>query len=173
MKCPACHHPDTKVLDSRVSSDGIAIRRRRECLKCGFRFSTREEIEILDLIIIKRDGSRENYNRDKIANGLIKALEKRPISETEFKKLVSKIERDIQLKKKSELKSSEIGEMVMKNLKRVDQVAYIRFASVYRSFEDAASFRRELNKLFHAKRRRKAVKVKDGLSKKSKRTPTR
>ena len=153
MKCPACMRSDTKVLDSRVISDGYAIRRRRECLKCAFRFSTNEEIEILDLTIIKRDGRREMYSHDKLKNGLSRSLEKRPIGEKELKKLLNKIERDIQHKKKSELKSSELGEIIMKNLKRVDQVAYIRFASVYRSFEDAASFKRELNKLVNTNKK--------------------
>jgi len=147
MKCAACLHPDTKVLDSRISTDGFAIRRRRECLKCSFRFSTYEEVEILDLTVIKRDGSRESYNRGKLMNGLKRSLEKRPIEEKEFKMLLHKIEKDIQTKKKNEIKSSALGEIIMKNLKRVDQVAYIRFASVYRSFEDAATFKRELNKL--------------------------
>ena|SRR3989338_8401288 len=158
MKCPSCHHQDTKVLDSRVTSDGLVIRRRRECLKCGFRFSTKEEMEILDLIVIKRDGRRESYSRDKVESGLIKALEKRPVSKTDFQKLVSRIERDIELKRKTEIKSAEIGEIIMKNLKKVDQVAYIRFASVYRSFEDAERFKRELNTLFSKSVREKREK---------------
>lgn len=164
MKCPACHSAETKVLDSRVTNDGFAIRRRRECLRCAFRFSTSEEIEILDLTIIKRDGRREGYQREKIVNGLTRALEKRPISEEDFKKLISKIERDIQLKKKTEIKSDLIGEVIMKNLKKVDQVAYIRFASVYRSFEDAASFRQELNSLFQTKAKIK-IKAKPKIKK--------
>lgn len=155
MNCSACNNADTKVLDSRVSSDGISIRRRRECLKCGFRFSTREEIEILDLVVIKRDAKRESYSREKLIAGLQHSFQKRPISEADFKKLISRIERDIQVKKKNEIKSSDIGEIVMKHLKRVDQIAYIRFASVYRSFEDAAVFKRELNKLIGV---RKTVK---------------
>ena len=158
MKCPSCHHQDTKVLDSRVTSDGLVIRRRRECLKCGFRFSTKEEMEILDLIVIKRDGRRESYSRDKVESGLIKALEKRPVSKTDFQKLVSRIERDIELKRKTEIKSAEIGEIIMKNLKKVDQVAYIRFASVYRSFEDAERFKRELNTLLSKSVREKREK---------------
>ena len=158
MKCPACMHADTKVLDSRVISDGFAIRRRRECLKCSFRYSTYEEIEILDLTIIKRDGRREMYSHDKLKNGLARSLEKRPIGEKELKKLLNRIERDVQHKKKNELKSSELGEIIMKNLKRVDQVAYIRFASVYRSFEDAASFKRELNKLVNTTKKRPTKK---------------
>jgi len=147
MKCPACNHKDTKVLDSRMVSGGLAVRRRRECLKCSFRFSTYEEVEILDLIIIKRDGSKVQYSREKLESGLRKALEKRPITHEEFKKLVNNIERDVQLKRKRELKSSEIGEIVMKWLKKLDEVAYIRFASVYRSFKDVKTFYRELDKL--------------------------
>lgn len=154
MRCPACLHGDTKVLDSRVTSDGFAIRRRRECLKCTFRFSTYEEIEILELTVIKRNGNREAYSREKLMNGLKRSLEKRPIGEKDFKKLLHRIERDIQLKKKTEIKSSELGEIIMKNLKRVDHVAYIRFASVYRSFEDAATFKKELNKLLQNKRKK-------------------
>lgn len=153
MKCSACLYSDTKVLDSRISSDGYAIRRRRECLKCSFRFSTYEEVEILDLTVIKRDGKRETYSRDKLINGLKRSLEKRPVEEKEFKKLLHRIEHDIQMKNKNEMKTSQIGEIIMKNLKRVDQVAYIRFASVYRSFEDAATFRRELNKLIKNKKK--------------------
>jgi transcriptional repressor NrdR len=147
MKCPACHHTDTKVTDSRMINDGMAIRRRRECLKCGFRFSTYEEVEILNLSVIKRDGRTEPYNKEKLEIGLRKALEKRPITHDEFKSLVSHIERDVQLEQKGEIKSSRIGEIIMKHLKRTDAVAYIRFASVYRSFKDAQTFQRELNKL--------------------------
>ena len=115
-------------------------------------------MEILDLIVIKRDGRRESYSRDKVESGLIKALEKRPVSKTDFQKLVSRIERDIELKRKTEIKSAEIGEIIMKNLKKVDQVAYIRFASVYRSFEDAERFKRELNTLLSKSVREKREK---------------
>jgi len=153
MKCPVCYYQDTKVIDSRVASDGLSIRRRRECLKCGFRFSTYEEVEILDLTIVKRDGRKEAYCRDKLVKGLRKALEKRPITEDNFKKVVNLIERDLQAMRKSEITSSQVGQVLMKHLKRVDQVAYIRFASVYESFKDAQTFRRELNKLLRSKRR--------------------
>jgi len=152
MKCPVCYYQDTKVIDSRVASDGLSIRRRRECLKCGFRFSTYEELEILDLMIVKRDGRKESYSRDKLTKGLKKALEKRPITEDRFKKLIHSIERDLQILRSSEITSSQAGQIVMKHLKRVDQVAYIRFASVYESFKDAQTFRRELNKLLRSKR---------------------
>jgi transcriptional repressor NrdR len=147
MKCPVCYFQDTKVVDSRVASDGLSIRRRRECLKCGYRFSTYEEVEILDLTIVKRDGRKETYVRDKLIKGLRRALEKRPITEEKFKKLVSLIERDLQVMRKNEILSDQIGQIVMKQLKKIDQVAYIRFASVYESFKDAQSFKKELNKL--------------------------
>lgn len=155
MKCPVCHYPDTKVVDSRASSDGLSVRRRRECLKCEFRFSTNEEMEILDLVIVKRDGSRESYSREKLVKGLKKALEKRPITEDSFKKLVHSIERDLQVLKKNEITSLQVGQIVMKHLKRVDQVAYIRFASVYESFKDAQEFRREVNKLLQVRKNKK------------------
>ena len=155
MKCPVCYYQDTKVIDSRVAGDGLSIRRRRECLKCGFRFSTYEEIEILDLSIVKRDGRKETYGRDKLVRGLRKALEKRPITEEKFKKLVNLIERDLQKLRKSEITSQQVGQIVMKQLKRVDQVAYIRFASVYQSFKDVHTFQKELNKLLKKRRGKK------------------
>lgn len=151
MKCPICYFHDTKVIDSRVASDGLSIRRRRECLKCGFRFSTYEEIEILDLTIVKRDGRRESYNREKLMAGLKKSLEKRPVTEDKFKKLVHNIERDLQRLQQTEITSRQIGQIVMKGLKKADQVAYIRYASVYESFKDAHEFRKELNKLIKEK----------------------
>lgn len=147
MRCPVCYYHDSKVIDSRVASDGLSIRRRRECLKCGFRFSTYEEVEILDLVVVKRDARKESYSREKIVKGLKRALEKRPITDDNFKKLINLIERDLQILRKSEVTADQIGQIVMKNLKRFDQVAYIRFASVYESFKDAHTFRRELNKL--------------------------
>jgi transcriptional repressor NrdR len=155
MKCPVCNYPDTKVIDSRVASDGFSIRRRRECLKCGFRFSTYEQIEILDLSVVKRDGRREMYSQDKLICGLKKALEKRPITEERFKKLINLIERDLQVLRKSEVTTDQIGQIVMKYLKKTDQVAFIRFASVYQSFKDVQTFQKELNKLLKSKRRRK------------------
>jgi len=160
MKCPVCHYQDTKVIDSRAASDGLSIRRRRECLKCGFRYSTYEEIEILDLSIVKRDGRKETYNREKLVRGLKKALEKRPITEEKFKKLVNSIERDFQVLRKNEITVSQVGQIVMKHLKRTDKVAYIRFASVYQSFKDVQTFQRELNKLLKEKRGRKVNKKK-------------
>ena len=147
MKCPICYYKDTKVVDSRVASDGFSIRRRRECLKCGFRFSTYEELEILELTIIKRDGRKEAYQREKLESGLKKALEKRPITKDNFKKLVNLIERDLQKLRKSEITSNQIGLFIMKHLKKMDKVAYIRFASVYQSFKDVEEFSEELSKL--------------------------
>lgn len=153
MKCPVCHYQDTKVVDSRVASDGSSIRRRRECLKCEFRFSTYEEIEILDLSVIKRDGRKEAYNKDKLVRGLRKALEKRPITEEKFKQMVNSIERDIQALRKNEITSNQLGQIVMKCLRKNDQVAYIRFASVYQSFKDLQTFQKELDKLLEKKKK--------------------
>lgn len=153
MKCPVCHYQDTKVVDSRVAGDGLSIRRRRECLKCGFRFSTYEEMEILDLTIVKRDGRKEAYSREKMVKGLRRALEKRAITEDNFKRLVNSIERDLQALRKNEITSNQIGHIIMKHLKRADQVAYIRFASVYESFKDAHTFQKELNKLLNKNKR--------------------
>ena len=157
MKCPICYYQDTKVVDSRGATDGLSIRRRRECLKCGFRFSTYEEIEILDLMIVKRDGRKETYDREKLTRGLRKAFEKRPVTDDKFKKLIHTIERDIQRLRKGEITSAQIGQIIMRHLKKVDQVAYIRFASVYESFKDAQEFRRELNKLFKSKKGLKKI----------------
>lgn len=155
MKCPACSHDDTKVVDSRVAADGFSIRRRRECLKCSFRFSTYEEMEILNLTIVKRDGRKESYSRDKLTKGLKRALEKRSITDDDFKQLLNRIERDLQLLRKSEITSEQVGQAVMKQLRKTDQVAYIRYASVYESFKDAHTFQTELNKLLQ---KRKKVK---------------
>ncbi|MDP3985179.1 MAG: transcriptional regulator NrdR [bacterium] len=159
MRCPICNYQDTKVVDSRMSSDGMSIRRRRECEKCEYRFSTVEETELLDLMLIKRDGRREPYSREKLERGLRKALEKLPFTEIDFQKLVHAIERDIQKKKRNELRSSEIGEIVMHRLRSFDKVAYIRFASVYRAFEDVQTFRKELDTLL-GKVRKKSKKRK-------------
>lgn len=152
MKCPICYYVDTKVVDSRVAVDGLSIRRRRECLKCGFRFSTYEEIELLDLIIVKRDGRRETYSREKMTNSMKKSCEKRSITEDQFKKMIHSVERDLQRLKSNEVTSLQVGQIIMKNLKKVDPVAYIRFASVYESFKDANEFRKELNKLIKEKK---------------------
>lgn len=147
MKCQVCLTPDTKVTDSRLTSDGFGIRRRRECVACGYRFSTYEEGEILNLAVLKRDGRRESYSKEKLEAGLRKALEKRPVTHDDFQKLVNQIQRDLQSLQRAEVTSKMIGEIVMKRLKRFDSVAYIRFASVYRAFQDVATFQRELKKL--------------------------
>lgn len=147
MHCPACHYDDTKVIDSRIGADDFIVRRRRECAKCEFRFSTQEQIEILNLAVIKRNGNREPYSREKLERGLRRAFEKRPINSEDFTKLVNNIEIDIQLKKKNEVTTQEIGEIVMKHLRKIDQVAYIRFASVYRDFADIETFQEEIGSL--------------------------
>ncbi|MBD3247847.1 transcriptional repressor NrdR [Candidatus Falkowbacteria bacterium] len=150
MKCPICYHDDTKVVDSRVAADGLSIRRRRECLKCGFRYSTLEEMEILELAVIKRDGQKESYDRNKIVRGLERAFEKRSMDEDDLKKLIHSIERDIQKTRKNEIESREIGQIIMDHLKDSDTVAYIRFASVYEAFE-ISDFEEELKKIINKK----------------------
>lgn len=161
MRCAVCNSKETKVIDSRLSTDGASVRRRRECEACDFRFSTLEEVELLDLTVVKRDGRRENYSREKLIRGLERALEKRPYTDQQFQKLIHKIERDIQKKRRGQLTSAELGEIVMKHLRVFDKVAYIRFASVYRSFEDVQTFDRELKQLLSQKtslRKRKQKK---------------
>jgi len=152
MRCPACNFSDTKVSDSRVVNEGLAIRRRRKCLKCGFRFSTYEEVEILNLNVKKRSGRIELYSRDKLEAGIKKALEKRPLSQEDFKKIIHNIERDIQVIDKGEISTKQIGEIVMKYLKKIDHVAYLRFASVYRSFDNVETFHQEIDQLLKKKK---------------------
>ncbi|PIQ67641.1 transcriptional regulator NrdR [Candidatus Uhrbacteria bacterium CG_4_10_14_0_2_um_filter_41_7] len=149
MFCPVCNHQSTRVVDSRLAPDGMSVRRRRECEKprCGYRFSTMEESEVLDVSIVKRDGNRQGYLRDKLVGGLKRALQKRPYTEMDFHKLVQNIERDIQKRRSGEITSEELGEIVIKYLRKFDKVAYIRFASVYYSFEDLEKFEEELQKL--------------------------
>lgn len=165
MRCPVCNFGDTKVVDSRISADGGSVRRRRECEKCGYRFSTNEEVELLDLTVIKNDGSREPYSREKLIRGLSRALEKRPHTDAAFDQLVHRIERDIQKIRRGQITSREIGEILMERLRRFDKVAYIRFASVYRAFEDVETFQKELKGLVNERvkggsrlRRRKQAK---------------
>lgn len=153
MHCPVCSHPDTRVVDSRLAPDGTSVRRRRQCDQCEHRFSTSEEIELLDLTVVKRDGHRETYSREKIERGLRKALEKRSYTENDFRTLVHAIERAIQRRKTMELRSSDVGEVVMQELKAFDKIAYIRFASVYRSFEDVETFEEELRRLLASAKR--------------------
>ncbi len=146
MLCPFCSHPDSKVTDKRDS--GSATRRRRECLKCKKRFSTREIVEWGDLKVIKKDGRREPFDRNKIKVGILKACEKRPISEERIEKMINKIEERLR-KKGKEIKTSLIGEIVSQELRRIDKVAYIRFASVYRDFTDLSDFKKEIRGLLN------------------------
>ena len=147
MKCPYCSHFDTAVLDSRDNEELSTIRRRRECLKCEKRFTTYERIEMIDLVIIKKDGSRENFDRDKLLSGFRKATEKRPVRTEDIENAVDSIERELRRKDTIEIPSKTVGEIVMRKLKALDKVAYIRFASVYRSFEDVESFEEEIKNL--------------------------
>ncbi len=163
MNCPVCNHSETKVVDTRLAAEGTAIRRRRECEKCGYRFSTGEEVELLDLTVVKRDGSREAYSRDKLSQGIRRSLQKRPYTDAAFRTLLNGVERDIQRKKTDELTSREIGEIVMDRLKNFDEIAYIRFASVYRQFADVESFTRELESLSTRTRKKGTKKVKSGV----------
>ncbi|HYH04500.1 MAG TPA: transcriptional regulator NrdR [Bacillota bacterium] len=151
MRCPFCSHPDSKVIDSRASEDGNAIRRRRECLICQKRFTTYERIEEAPLIVIKKDERREPFERQKILNGLLRACEKRPVSVATIENLVSSIEKDLRNRMDQEISSDAIGELVMAGLKKIDEVAYVRFASVYRQFKDVATFMQELQELLSKK----------------------
>lgn len=147
MHCPVCPSKETKVVDTRLNSDNMAVRRRRECEKCKYRFSTLEEIELLDIVVVKKNGQREAYARSKMSKGILQSLIKRPFTQENFDLLIHAIERDIQKKKKREVTSDYIGEIVMKHLKRFDKVAYIRFASIYRAFEDVKTFENEIQSL--------------------------
>lgn len=167
MFCPVCSNKDTKVTDSRVAPDGTVVRRRRECMKCGYRFSTYEEVELLDLMVVKRDGRREPYARDKLEKGMRESLEKRPFTAERFHTLINNIERDVQKKSRRsavsegrpEITSGDMGEIVMRRLKSFDKIAYIRYASVYRQFEDVETFQRELKELEKKKSKVKKSKV--------------
>jgi transcriptional repressor NrdR len=147
MRCPFCHDPDNKVLDSRESQEGAVIRRRRECTKCARRFTTYERVEELLPLIVKKDGRREVFDRDKVLAGLKKACEKRPVSMGQLEELVSAVEAKLQESGEKELPSTRVGEEIMQRLPKLDQVAYVRFASVYRSFEDVSQFLNELKEL--------------------------
>lgn len=149
-----CGHEESKVVDSRLATDGMAIRRRRVCEKCDGRFSTVEELELLDLTVTKRDGRREMYSRDKLESGVRRALEKLPYTQEAFRTLISNIERDIAKLGSHEIMSSDIGELVMTRLRAFNKVAYIRFASVYRAFEDVKTFQKALDDLRQRKSKR-------------------
>ena len=147
MKCSKCQHIDSKVVESRDIADASSIRRRRECLGCGHRFTTYERLEVPSLVVIKKNGEQELFDRSKIVAGLNRASEKRPVNVVQLEELVSRIERSIFERGESEVSTVEIGEMVMNGLRVLDEVAYVRFASVYRSFADVSSFEDELAKL--------------------------
>ncbi len=152
MKCPYCSYEESKVIDSRSADDGERIRRRRECLKCGKRFTTHEVIETVPLIVVKRDKSREVFDRNKLTAGLLRACEKRPVSIEQIENMVNSIETRLQSSLDREITTMQIGELAMEQLKSVDEVAYVRFASVYRQFKDINTFMEELNKLLTEKK---------------------
>lgn len=172
MNCPYCSFKEDKVVDSRATAENSAIRRRRECLKCGQRFTTYEYIEDVSLMVIKKDGRRQGFDRKKILNGIMKACQKRPISLDKMEEMVTSIERAIQKKSDREVSSRLIGELVMEKLKSLDDVAYVRFASVYRQFQDVSEFMKALSEILQAekirrgKREPKYIKKHNRLSRK-------
>ena len=147
MKCPYCGYSESKVIDSRPADENRSIRRRRECLSCGKRFTTYETVESLPMVVVKKDGSRQSFDRRKVLGGMIRACEKRPVPLAELEKIAEEIEQDLQNSMEREISTEAIGEKVMERLRNVDQVAYVRFASVYRQFKDIDTFMTELNKL--------------------------
>lgn len=151
MKCPFCDYYESKVIDSRPTDEGQAIRRRRECIKCGKRFTTYEKIEDIPLVVIKKDGNRQSYNRNKLLTGIIRACEKRPVSMKVIEDMVDEIEKSLFNSMEREITTDLIGEMVMNRLKNIDEVAYVRFASVYRQFKDLNTFMDELKKILDEK----------------------
>ncbi len=153
MQCPYCSHEETKVVDKRETDSLEVTRRRRECLKCEKRFTTYERVEI-DLRVIKKDGRRESFSRDKVKNGILKACEKRPVTAEQIESAIDKIESALRGRPSDEIKSAVIGELVSKELKKLDKVAYIRFASVYKDFEDIESFAEEVEQLIQVERKR-------------------
>ena len=151
MKCPFCGFLESKVIDSRPAEEGSTIRRRRECLACQKRFTTYEIIEHLPLVVVKRDGSRQTFDRVKLINGMVRACEKRPVTLAQLEKFADEIEQELQSALEREISTVDIGEMVMRRMKEVDEVAYVRFVSVYRSFKDINTFMEELTKLLSDK----------------------
>ena len=151
MKCPYCAHLESKVVDSRPSDEGASIRRRRECLSCHRRFTTYETMESLPLVVIKKDGSRQTFDKSKVLAGMIRACEKRPVPFSRLESIADEIEQTLQNDMEREISTAKIGELVMERLKEVDEVAYVRFASVYRQFKDINTFMSELNKLLEGK----------------------
>ena len=152
MKCPYCSYEESKVIDSRSADDGERIRRRRECLNCGKRFTTHEVIETVPIIVVKRDKSREVFDRNKLTAGILRACEKRPVSLTQMEEMVEKKKAKIQSSLDREITTMQIGELAMEEIKKVDEVSYVRFASVYRQFKDINTFMEELNKLLTEKK---------------------
>ena len=151
MKCPYCGHPESKVIDSRPADENASIRRRRECLSCARRFTTYETVESLPMVVIKKDGSRQSFDRQKVLRGMIRACEKRPVALAELERIADEIEQELQNTMELEIRTEPIGEKGMERLRKVDQVAYVRFASVYRQFKDIDTFMAELNKLLAEK----------------------
>ena len=151
MRCPYCGFRESKVVDSRPADEGSSIRRRRECLSCEKRFTTYETVESLPMVVIKKDGSRQSFDRQKVLRGMIRACEKRPVSLAELERIADEIEQELQNSMEREIRTADIGEKVMERLRSVDQVAYVRFASVYRQFKDIDTFMAELNKLLAEK----------------------
>ncbi len=151
MKCPYCGHPESKVIDSRPADENASIRRRRECLSCAKRFTTYETVESLPMVVIKKDGSRQSFDRQKVLRGMIRACEKRPVALAELERIADEIEQELQNSMEREIRTEAIGEKVMERLRKGDQVAYVRFASVYRQFKDIDTFMAELNKLLAEK----------------------
>lgn len=151
MKCPYCAHDESKVIDSRSTEDDMAIRRRRECLKCSKRYTTYEKIEDIPILVVKKDLTRENFDKNKIINGLIKACQKRPISRKQIEVIATDIEKILSNNMVTEIKSEDIGKMIMDRLKDIDEVSYVRFASVYRQFRDINTFMEEIKNLMSTK----------------------
>ncbi len=151
MHCPFCHYEESKVIDTRPTEEGSAIRRRRECIQCKNRFTTYEKVEEIPLIVVKKDGTRESFNRNKVLNGVIRACEKRPVTLDQIENLVDQVETKLNNTLDKEVQSKEIGEMIMTALKEIDEVSYVRFASVYRQFKDINTFIDELTKLLAEK----------------------
>lgn len=158
MKCPFCGYPDTGVIESRTMEDNLVVRRRRYCKKCNKRFTTHERIELIPLVVIKKDERRESFNREKIVRGILRACEKRPISMAQIAEIAEEIEEKLKQSSSNEIKSQVIGQMVINRLKKLDEVAYVRFASVYRHFEDVGSFLKEIDRMKMLKKKNEGVK---------------
>src|SRR5438067_149730 len=158
MRCPFCSHIEDKVVDSREAKDGDSIRRRRECLGCGRRFTSYERIDEIPYMVVKKDGKRESWDRNKVLAGLLRASEKRPISTVQLEKIVDEVEKNVQDSLDRELGTSDIGKIIMRRLKTLDKVAYVRFASVYLQFEDVSEFMAEVKDLVRSKAGKKKIK---------------